>query len=299
MDDDRGVYRAALRRQRPTGVPAGRAGGRHRGDLRRRRPTSAGRSATSGGGSSASQLIAALFVQAAVPSGAIAAVAVGTLSAAIVHLVVRVAGRPADRVADQARSRRARRRTSTSSRRRRCNRRESCCSRAGISTGPLLVKVYGRDAWDAQLLTSLWRTAWYRGGERGAGRSRVDLVEHEGFVTLLAERAGVRVPRLVTAGSAGRGDALVVVRPEGRPLASSPRQRRRDAAHRLDVDPLWHELASAARRRHRPPPARPRPHRRPSRRLARLRRPVVGVGRRGAHDQVEGSCAADRAGTAA
>ena len=87
--------------------------------------------------------------------------------------------------------------------------------------GPLLVKVYGRDAWDAQLLTSLWRTAWYRGGERGAGRSRVDLVEHEGFVTLLAERAGVRVPRLVTAGSAGRGDALVVVRPEGMPLAAT------------------------------------------------------------------------------
>ena len=42
----------------------------------------------------ASQVIAALFVQAAVPSGAIAAVAIGTLSAAIIHLV---AGSPGGR----------------------------------------------------------------------------------------------------------------------------------------------------------------------------------------------------------
>jgi uncharacterized membrane protein YbhN (UPF0104 family) len=109
--------------------------------------------------------------------------------------------------------------------------------------GPLLVKVYGRDAWDAQLLTSLWRMAWYRGGDRAAGRSRVDLVEHEGFVTLLAERAGVRVPRLVTAGSAGRGDALVVVRPEGVPLAEAlggMTSAERSAGG--DIAPLWDDL---------------------------------------------------------
>jgi uncharacterized membrane protein YbhN (UPF0104 family) len=87
--------------------------------------------------------------------------------------------------------------------------------------GPLSVKVYGRDAWDAQLLANLWRLAWYRGADRTARLSRFELVEHEAFVTLLAERSGVRVPHLVTAGSAGRGDALVVVRPEGTPISGS------------------------------------------------------------------------------
>ena len=81
--------------------------------------------------------------------------------------------------------------------------------------GPLDVKVYGRDAWDAQLLANVWRLAWYRRSQRAVRLTRVQLVEHEGFVTLLAERAGVRAPRLVTAGSAGQGDALVVVRPDG------------------------------------------------------------------------------------
>jgi uncharacterized membrane protein YbhN (UPF0104 family) len=186
----------------------------------------------------ASQVIAALFVQAAVPSGAIAAVAIGTLSAAIIHLISgSPGGRPTESriklalaelgvyVDDLA---------------------PAAMQSAGVvlfegrdRNGPLLVKVYGRDAWDAQLLTSLWRTLWYRGGERGPGRSRVDLVEHEGFVTLLAERAGVRVPLLVTAGSAGRGDALVVVRPEGRALATVLET---DGAPDFDIDPLWQDL---------------------------------------------------------
>ncbi len=56
-----------------------------------------------------SQVIAVLLVQAAVPSGAIAAFAVGTLAAAARSPRLRLAGRPADRVADQAGPRRARR----------------------------------------------------------------------------------------------------------------------------------------------------------------------------------------------
>src|SRR4029079_14940275 len=36
--------------------------------------------------------------------------------------------------------------------------------RAGDETGrPLLVKVYGRDAYDTQVLAKLWRTLWYQG----------------------------------------------------------------------------------------------------------------------------------------
>ena len=42
----------------------------------------------------------------------------------------------------------------------------------------LLVKIYGRDAWDGQLLASAWSSLWYRGdtphlslGRRAAGRA--------------------------------------------------------------------------------------------------------------------------------
>jgi uncharacterized membrane protein YbhN (UPF0104 family) len=103
--------------------------------------------------------------------------------------------------------------------------------------GPIDVKVYGRDAWDAQLLATLWRLVWYRGSQRTARLSRVELVEHEGFMTLLAERAGVRVPQLITAGNAGQGDALVVVRPDGVPIGPA-RPVVSDAA----MDQFWADL---------------------------------------------------------
>jgi uncharacterized membrane protein YbhN (UPF0104 family) len=84
--------------------------------------------------------------------------------------------------------------------------------------GRLSVKVYGRDAWEGELLASLWRRAWYRGTQRSARASRLEYVEHEGFVTFLTARSGARVPRVVTAGLGDNGDALIVVRPEGTTL---------------------------------------------------------------------------------
>jgi uncharacterized membrane protein YbhN (UPF0104 family) len=104
--------------------------------------------------------------------------------------------------------------------------------------GPLDVRVYGRDAWDAQLMATLWRLALYRGAQRTPRLSRVQLVEHEGFVTLLAERAGVDVAHVVTAGSAGQGDALMVQRPAGPTLAEQPPPPLGPEA----VDALWRDL---------------------------------------------------------
>jgi glycosyltransferase 2 family protein len=51
---------------------------------------------------------------------------------------------------------------------------------------PLLVKVYGRDATDTQLVSKLWRSVWYRGGGAALGLGRLQSAEHEAFVTLLA-----------------------------------------------------------------------------------------------------------------
>ena len=85
--------------------------------------------------------------------------------------------------------------------------------------GNLLVKIYGRDAWDGQLLSSIWSFLWYRDETPTLTLSRLQQVEHEAFVTLLAERADVPVLPVVAAGPVAN-DALLVVDLEGEPLSS-------------------------------------------------------------------------------
>jgi hypothetical protein len=65
----------------------------------------------------------------------------------------------------------------------------------GAGGRSLLVKLYGRDAWDGQLLASAWSALWYRGDAPHLALGRRAQVEHEAFVTLLAERAGSRCSR--------------------------------------------------------------------------------------------------------
>ncbi len=84
----------------------------------------------------------------------------------------------------------------------------------------LLVKVYGRDAWDGQLLSGIWSFLWYRDETPTLTLSRLQQVEHEAFVTLLAERARVPVLPVVAAGPVAN-DALLVVDFDGEPLSSS------------------------------------------------------------------------------
>ncbi|HSO56160.1 MAG TPA: hypothetical protein VL330_26230 [Actinomycetes bacterium] len=84
----------------------------------------------------------------------------------------------------------------------------------------LQVKIYGRDAWDGQLLASAWSSLWYRGDTPHLVPGRRELAEHEAFVTLLAERGGVAVLPVVTAGMASERDALLVTEASGRPLGT-------------------------------------------------------------------------------
>ena len=118
----------------------------------------------------------------------------------------------------------------------------------------LRVTVYGRDAWDSQLVGSLW-TALTRRGERaqiwGTRRSRV---EHEALFTLLASEAGVPTLDVVAVGVADQGDALLVT--------TSPRASLGD----LDAETLDDEL------------------------LAGMWRAVVGLNRAGiAHGRIDSS----------
>jgi uncharacterized membrane protein YbhN (UPF0104 family)/tRNA A-37 threonylcarbamoyl transferase component Bud32 len=162
--------------------------------------------------------VAGIALGTSLPIGMVVAFAVGIGSAAIVHLLF---GSPAGRLTlDQVADALA----------------ELGVDAAGLRQAPLeprgvaiataeapdgrslLVKIYGRDAWDGQLLASAWSSLWYRGDTPHLSLGRREQVEHEAFVTLLAERAGVSVLPVVAAGMASERDALLVTETTGRPL---------------------------------------------------------------------------------
>ena len=83
------------------------------------------------------------------------------------------------------------------------------------------VLVHGRDAWDSQLIVKLWRLLWYRSGGPDVALTRRQQIEHQAFLTLLAERRGVAVAPVVAAVVDDRGDALLVLQRVGPGLGDS------------------------------------------------------------------------------
>jgi uncharacterized protein (TIRG00374 family) len=83
---------------------------------------------------------------------------------------------------------------------------------------PLDVKVYGRDAVDTQLASKVWHSLWYRENSRTISYTRLQAVEHEALVTMVAAKQGVRVPELAAVGNAGAELALVAFRVTGERL---------------------------------------------------------------------------------
>jgi glycosyltransferase 2 family protein len=75
--------------------------------------------------------------------------------------------------------------------------------------GVVDIKVHGRDAVESRLVAKLWHTLWYRESSRTLGYSRLQAVEHEALVTLVASRSGVRVPHLAAVGSPTSEVALI------------------------------------------------------------------------------------------
>jgi glycosyltransferase 2 family protein len=75
----------------------------------------------------------------------------------------------------------------------------------------LFVKAVGREQRDADVLFKTWRFLSYRHVEDETPfATPKQQVEHEAFVSLLAERAGVRTPRVVTTAETGDGTTLLV-----------------------------------------------------------------------------------------
>ena len=84
---------------------------------------------------------------------------------------------------------------------------------AGSPGQPIAISVYGRDAADATLLTKTGRFVFYRDSGPALMITRLQQVEHEAYLTLRAGQAGVAVPEIVDAGTAGSvKDALLVYR---------------------------------------------------------------------------------------
>jgi uncharacterized membrane protein YbhN (UPF0104 family) len=104
----------------------------------------------------------------------------------------------------------------------------------------LRVSVYGRDAADARLLTKAGRFLFYRDSGPTLSFTRLQQVEHEAYLTLLASRGGARVPEVIAAAKAGAaGDAVLVGRmPPGIPLAGSEAGELTDEV----LDDVYHQV---------------------------------------------------------
>jgi len=105
----------------------------------------------------------------------------------------------------------------------------------------LFVKVVGREQRDADALFKAWRALVYRELEDEAVFATPKReIEHEAYVSLLAERAGVQTPAVVLAIDAGPGDTLLAERRvNGRGLDTFPVD---DIDDRL-LASLWEQVA--------------------------------------------------------
>ena len=136
--------------------------------------------------------------------------------------------------------------------------------------GPLWIRVLGRDEADAQLVAKVWRGVALQGRRaRPCTSPGSQDVEHEAYALLLAERAGVRVPPVIVAGTAGRTPRCSSIRPvDGRPLIATPiagGHRRRCSTTSGDQLARIHAARVAHGALQRAPPRRRRPTASPSR----------------------------------
>jgi glycosyltransferase 2 family protein len=82
-------------------------------------------------------------------------------------------------------------------------------------TARLVVKVLGRDQRDARLLTKVWKFLYYKDSGPTLYLTRIQEIEHQAYLTMLARNGGVRVPPVVVAGTGGPGTVLMAERDVG------------------------------------------------------------------------------------
>ena len=175
--------------------------------------------------------IGTVYTQEATVGGTIAALILGAMAAAAVHLIFgSPGGRPSIREVSEAVGD-----LGVDAR----DLRPAELQPAGMWTvlaedsagEPLVIKVYGRDAWDTQLVTQAWRFLWYRHSSARFHMSRESQVEHEALLLLLARTASVHVPMVRAVGRAPSGDTILAIEPVGEPGAVGALDRLWAALH--------------------------------------------------------------------
>lgn len=106
---------------------------------------------------------------------------------------------------------------------------------------PASVVVIGRDATDARVFSKLWRRAMYRDSGPKVSASRRSQLEHRAYLLLMAAKAGVAVPEVVIAATAGPEETavLVLLDPPGEPFSLLEADDLDDAL----LDDAWAQLA--------------------------------------------------------
>lgn len=165
-------------------------------------------------------LLAAFFVDTAVPSGVAAGFLIGVVAAAVVRLAFGTSvGRPGLDAVAAALAELGVEASELEFAPRQVAGVVAVRARDGEGR-PLLVEVYGRDAYDNQLLEKLWRTLWYQDGGPSLRLGPAQVAEHEAFVAMLARNGGVPTHEVLRAATATGGNALLVLRGDARPLKS-------------------------------------------------------------------------------
>ena len=186
--------------------------------------------------------IGTILDQHTTPLGALAAVLIAAASAAVVHLVFGSSlGRPGlDDVADVLA------RLGIAAHSLRIAERQTVgvflVEATDDSGRPLIIKVYGRDAHDTQLVTTIWRNVWYREAGSPTSFGRLQQAEHEAFLTLLADQTGIATYGVITATATLEYDVVLVERQRGQRLSDVP-DRWNDAV----VAGAWQALAELHR----------------------------------------------------
>lgn len=167
--------------------------------------------------------MASIALEASSTTGVVAAVLFGAAAASIVHLIAgSSAGRPS---LDVVRSALADMNVEivelgVASRQ---NAGHFTVDAVGVDGEALIVRLYGRDAHDAALLSTVWRTIWLRQPGEPVGFGRLRQVEHEALITLLTAQAGIATDAVVIAGSTSTNDAVLVLRRTGTMLVEPDR----------------------------------------------------------------------------
>jgi len=105
--------------------------------------------------------------------------------------------------------------------------------------GRVDIKAYGRDAADSQFFARAWRYLWYRDSESVLALTRVQSVEHEAFVTVMAARTAASVTQVLAAGTGEDNVAILAVEASGEPLATVDPATISDS----DLTAIWSSVA--------------------------------------------------------